>query len=214
MHKTNQEKLVYPFYEDYIKPALNSKETFIKINESESRKDYCKVYVDLIEVTLLLDKLDHDALLKKTCDMLIDTLKQKYFVNLLNYIVDRISNYRSNKHILRLFKHRANWLEEKVKESTDFTWKMPEATMTSLLIRDFLRSDKKEMTYTNFSSAEEAKAFVKTHSGFMNGYSVEILAQGTNITIKKTREYFDDKLKALTNYKKELEQVKSLNLNF
>lgn len=172
------------------------------------------MYVDLIEVTLLLDKLDRDALLKKTCDMLIDTLKQKYFVNLLNYIVDRISNYRSNKHILRLFKHRANWLEEKLKETTTFTWEMPEATITSLLIREFLRSDKKEMTYTNFSSAEDAKAFAKTHSGFMNGYSVEMFVQGTKVTIKKTREYFDDKLKTLTNYKKELEQIKILNLNF
>jgi hypothetical protein len=218
--KTNQDKIVYPFYENYIRPALNSKETFIKINENAesdaARRDalYCKVYVDLIELTLLLDKLDRDVLLNKTCDLLIDTLKPKYFVYLLNQIVNRISNFGSSKPIIRLFKHRADWLEVKVKESTSFTWEMPDASISSLMIREFLRSDKKEMTYTSFNSAEAADIFVKTHTGFRNGYSVEMRAQGAHVCIKKTREYFDEKLKSLNSYKNELDQIKNLNFFF
>ncbi len=73
---------------------------------------------------------------------------------------------------------------------------------------------KKEMTYTSFNSAEAADFFAKTHTGFKNGYSVEMRVQGAHFNIKKTREYFDEKLKSLKSYKNELDQIKNLNFFF
>ena len=150
-------------------------------------------------------------------------LSQDFLGKLLDQIRKYINSFEKNKFILELFKYRVKWLEENTKNIPALKWKMTNAKLPEQYkqFEDFLRSDKQQIVINNaFDSPIEATLFIQLYANtdysIKNGYSVKMyngLGTSSSVTIFKTRELHESTIKHLVVYKKELENIKKLNLN-
>jgi hypothetical protein len=94
-------------------------------------------------------------------------------------------------------------------------WKMPHARIPDHpLVEVFLRSDRLSMVYSGpFKNKNEAIKFINNFSGCKNGYSVNMSWSGSNILsqvfIRKTRTYFENKLNTYAECNDELKCIEN-----
>ena len=154
---------------------------------------------------------------------ILQTLSHDFLGKLLDEIRSFINGFEKNKYILELFKYRVDWLEEKTKNIPALKWKMPNAKLPEQYkqVEEFLKSDRQQLVINDaFDSPDDATIFIQTyantHYSIKNGYSVKMfngLGKSTNVTIYKTRDLHEAAVKQISEYKKELEKIKKLNLN-
>lgn len=128
-------------------------------------------------------------------------------------LVKNVSSYLSIKEIFDLFKHRENWLEEKLKKEPKFSWSMPNANVPNHKnLEEFLRSDAQKMMFS-FTSIKDAREFADNYNGNGDGYSIKTETGGVGsdfyVTITKTKEYYESCLKTLDKYRAELAKIRS-----
>lgn len=221
----NEENSAFLCFDRCVKPVLTNKEDFKSIIQNRyGFVEGTRKYIDLARTILLFKDPECESYMSLFNASIINTLAPNLYPNLLIKIVNHLSEYKSNKFLLDLFKHRINWLEAEIKKIDDkFTWFMPEASMPEHKeVQEFLRSASHKMVYSSvFKTSHDAREFIKLYgdldSQLKNGYSADMAIDknmSTSVKIHKTRKYYESRLSLLVKYKQELINTISLYTNF
>jgi hypothetical protein len=219
----NEENSAFLCFDRCVKPVLTNKEDFKSIIQNRyGFVEGTKKYIDLAKTILQFKDPECESYMSLFNTSITSTLASNLYPNLLIKIVNHLSEYRSNKFLLDLFKHRISGLEAEIKKIDEkFTWSMPEATMPEHKeVQKFLRSDSHKMVYSSaFKTSHDAAEFIKLYdvldSQLKNGYSASMtIDTSTSVKIHKTRKYYESRLSLLAKHKQELINTLSLYTNF
>ena len=197
------------FFDDFIQPILNSEISYLNV-------DYCILFMS--SIMYFETEPDYDQLMRKLNNLINSKLNNSYYEELFEKIMKKFESFRSNERILDLFRHHLGWLDEKIGPYSEFSWRMPEASLPDhQQVEDFFKSDQQQMTYTNFKSIQDARRFAKNNSRNKYSFSAEIKEGGRAkeafVEIRKTNEWHENKVKQLSDFFKRKDKLKALNLN-
>lgn len=136
------------------------------------------------------------------------------FGSFVEVLVKEKQAFKSCRPIVDILEQRRQWLEKKLRERPQFSWKMPNAKMPNHpKIEQFLWSDQQTLVYGNLNDHSHLRNFIRKYSNSYSwgdgGYSVEMKEQpGLKVHIKKTRHWFDQKDREFVSYSSEFERIK------
>lgn len=184
---------------------------------ANSYKDESKKHFFAIADTILLfKKAEFEDYLKKLVKKLVDAnLPQDKLKEYTKSIRANIDCYKTSPSILSLVQMRIKWLEEKIKPSIEFSWRMSGSIQGHPQVERFLRSELTQMDYHGvLNGVANARNFIKTYSGVCNGFSLSMNYTGTGskvvLHITKTRDYYNSEVNNLNLMKSELKSLKKL----
>ena len=127
---------------------------------------------------------------------------------------DNCTLFYSSRHVMQLFEYRRSYLKERVLKDTNFTWAMPGSIEGHPEVTAFLRGNEETMVYKGgFKTIFEARRFAD-NNGLQNGYSLAMVASGSGqkaqVTIAKTKEYYESQMKPLKEDKTELRAIEKI----
>jgi hypothetical protein len=197
------------YFDDWIKPFLDTEASNINV-------DYCMLLLSAI--MHFENSPDYGDLMKKLTDFVIRKLDIRLYEDLFDQIMKKFETFRSNEHILDLFRHHSIWLDGQIGPFTQFSWCMPEANIPEhKSVENFLKSDAQQCNYSNFISVKDAHRLANMLRRERYCFSVEARAYGkardSYVEIKKTRDWYNRKVAQLSDYFKRKDKLNALNLN-
>ena len=213
--------MAFKFFDEFIKPVLAEDKACTVMGCFIDDYSLIETYLELAVTIRKFQNFEgYEANMESFKNVIIKTLKPELYEELFESFMANLNRYSSIKQILDLFKHRVAWLEDKINNFRDFSWRMPNATMPfHKTVEDFLRSNKHQMTYEGFQGVTRAKGFASENGGlkFDEGYSTEMSVEGKgrkfSVKIVKTKAYHQRQLEVCNQQKAELAKIKSFNLN-
>ena len=177
--------------------------------ENAQREAILNYYTLLETLTHLKDKTEK---LNKFKEMSIKLLKPSLLQRLIIEIIQNFNQFQSYPTVYQLFKHRLEWLEQKIIEYPAFTWKMkiPDSISHHPILVQFYESEQTSIVYTGkLKSIEDARQscgrfFI--YSLPNDGYSHRVNFKGAGaraaVHVVKTKEKFyliNGKIKMINN---------------
>ena len=213
--------MAFEFFNEFIKPVLAEDKASTVMGCFVDDSSLIETYLELVTTIRKFQHFEgYEANMKSFKKAVIKTLKPELYEKLFESFMANLNRYSSIKQILDLFKHRVAWLEDKINNFREFSWRMPNATMPyHKKVEDFLRSNKQQMTYDGFQGVTRARDFARKNAGlnFDEGYSAEMSPEGKgrkfSVKIVKTKAYHQRQLEICNEQKAELAKIKSFNLD-
>ena len=224
----NEQNLAFEFFNELIKPVLAQDKACTVMGCFINDSSLIETFLELVTTIRKFQHFeDYEANMESFKKAVIKTLNPILYEKLFESLMTNLNGYSSIKQILDLFKHRVAWLEDKISNFPDFSWRMPNATIAydeatefcHIKVEDFLRSNKQQMTYDGFNGVRCAKKFVSKNGGLKldEGYSTEMSIEEKknkfSVKIVKTKAYHQRQLEICKEQKAELAKIKSFNLN-
>ena len=121
MLNPKEPKVAFDFFNKTIQPVLSNHDAFSELknqNNGFSIKENWDAYSYLVKSILKFKKCEgYESNMESFKDAIIKTLKPGSYEKLFESFATNINGCSSIKQILDLFKYRADWLEDKIKET-------------------------------------------------------------------------------------------------
>lgn len=203
-----------------VRPIMDNDKSFRKLIKKRgfSWRDSNNVHCLAKCLNLFENHAEFENLTRSLNQMIIKHLKPNYIRDYLEKFFTYNKNYKPNKPLLELFKYQIDWLNNEIKKPIPvFSWSMPDAVIPEHKeFEEFLKSDRTDLVL-RFDTKLEAIKFAIKNRGHRTNYSAKLIAEGkdgdASVKVKKTRDWYESKLKRIKSFKEELDEYKKYNLN-
>jgi hypothetical protein len=201
-------------YHYYSSISINKSNESEKWYDDENNERVALVmnFYKLFETILYISK-DTNMYIDKLVDLIIKHIKPNWIKQIVEKIINNLEKYPPS--IKKLIEFRKKYIENIITtQPRKFSWCMPDANTSDKSLLEFLQSDKMTIIDKRFTGIAEGRSFVSRFTGFKNGYSITMEANGsgknTQVSIQKTKHQFNKESAKLKELKKELDKIKQI----